>query len=425
MDIRTKVLKKIDEMENEIIAQAKELINIPSEIPPCTSKQISKAIAQKMNELGLTVQTVEAPEEWFACREQYQCWLPFKAPRIAVIGKLRGKVGNPTLLWYSHSDTVPVTGGWSLDPFEGIVKVGGSPRTRRLYGRGAADAKSNIAVELMAIKALREVGVELKGNITMFIVPDEEMGGPTLAYLVQEGFLQGDFLMATSGPINMVNNALNGVLHWEITTLGKSAHAMRPSLGINAIEKMMKIMTVLMEYKKSLASRTSKIEGIEHPTLTIGMVQGGVKPNVVPDSCYIAIDRRVIPEETINEVRTELRNLLNKAKREDPELKIRVRELLWATPSISEAEDSFVQEYMKIVRDILGEDVPIKGMPGFIDLHFCRELRIPFVHQGCNRGAAESKMHAGDENVRVDDILKLTKIYALSAMKFCGSYHHR
>jgi len=117
-------------------------------------------------------------------------------------------------------DVVPAGEGWTHDPFGGEV-VGG-----KVYGRGSADMKGNIAPLLTALSVLRELGIEPRYDIHVVLCTDEEIGGyPGVRYLAEQGLVKGHVLCMeeTQDPVRLIGAA--GAMDVTVTTLGKQCHS--------------------------------------------------------------------------------------------------------------------------------------------------------------------------------------------------------
>ena len=206
-----------------------------------------------------------------------------------------------TLLLEAHLDTVHGD-GMSIDPFKPVVKDG------KLYGRGACDTKGSIAAFLHAVTSLLESGKKLRRNVRFLFVSDEEYRFSGAEAAIRKG-LRASFGIAGEPTNCSIVRAHKGVTRWKIITRGVSAHSAFPERGRNAIYLMSEVIKRIEAYAGGLARRNT------HPllgpaTISVGVIEGGQAVNIVPDSCWIEIDRRSLPEETPESVVLPLKELL-------------------------------------------------------------------------------------------------------------------
>jgi len=184
-------------------------------------------------------------------------------------------VGKPVLHLNGHYDVVPVGVGWTVDPFAGTVRDG------MLFGRGASDMKGGVASMIMTAIVLKRFGINLKGSLFFSAVPDEETGGAAgTGYLVGKGYGKADMaIVPEPDKLDMVTIGYRGAQWVEITSHGKAAHGGMPHLGVNAVEKMAKVIMRLQNLKRRFEGKVSQSPIIpvesRHATLNIGTIQGG------------------------------------------------------------------------------------------------------------------------------------------------------
>ena len=221
---------------------------------------------------------------------------------------------------------VPPGAGWTHDPYGAEIVDGW------MVGRGAAVSKSDIATYAFAMLALEKCGAALNGAVELHVTYDEEAGGEIgPRYLLENGLSRPDLAIG-AGFSYAVVNAHNGCLHLEVEVLGRSAHAARPSTGVDALEAANAILSALYGWRGGLAARTSAIPGIGSPQMTVGLISGGINTNVVPDRVTFRLDRRMVPEENPAEVEAELRAVIARAAALHPDAKVEVRRILLAEP---------------------------------------------------------------------------------------------
>src|SRR6202044_3003277 len=184
---------------------------------------------------------------------------------------------GPVIALNAHGDVVPPGTGWTTDPYGAEIKDGW------MYGRGVAVSKSDIATYGFALAALRDSGAVLNGTVELHITYDEETGGEIgPGWLLAQKLSQPDLAIA-AGFSYAVVNAHNGCLHLEVTLTGKSAHAAMPATGADALEAANAILTALYKSRATLSQTVSAIPEIGAPQITVGLIEGGINTNVVPD----------------------------------------------------------------------------------------------------------------------------------------------
>lgn len=313
-----------------------------------------------------------------------------------------------TLIIYTHVDVVPADDNWSTDPFKMVRKDG------RVYGRGTSDSKGAVAGLIAALKVLLKEG-KPKHNLSILLTTDEEVGGYSgLCFFADIGLIQGDYMLCMDGFSDDLVIGSNGIITWEINVIGKSAHSGASFLGTNALEKSIPVMEVLMALKRDVQSRRSTLAassaleglGIENlmPMLNITMINAGIKENIIPDRCVVRGDRRVIPEETMEGAMEEIERTV---KGLDANLEIKF--FPGYPPMRMNPDHRWVSEVREAIRQITGTAPKLSGSQGSLDQAYAAEKTgIPSCVFGVGR-QMESNVHAGDENVRVDDLMNFAR----------------
>jgi len=399
----------IEKNRESLCSLLKELVKVPTINPPGTHyKEIVDLLEERCQSLGMQTQVVLVPEDEARVVVEHAD----EYPRMNLIA--RWDVGaEKTVHFNAHYDVVPVSGKWRMDPFQPEV-VGDW-----LYGRGSDDMKDSITALLFAISALKEKNIRPSFNIECSFTCDEEIGGGLGAgYLVRKGLVEADFVVNCEGGSGVkVGNGHNGVLWLEVTVQGKSAHASRPDNGINAFEKTAELVTVLQKLKKRFEKpkRIFKTTGgaKRGPTINIGGVflgTSGDKVNTIPAKVMFTIDRRIPPNERLREAETELRTAIQEACKSVPGLKVKVKPTLRIEPCLVDPAHPFVQEFARAVRTVRRNPVQFVPTTGFTDLHFfVEEGKMP----GVGYGARGKGAHGVNERVRISDLIKMTKTYAM------------
>jgi acetylornithine deacetylase len=201
-----------------------------------------------------------------------------------------------TLLFECHQDTVPVD-GMTVEPFAARIEGG------KLYGRGACDVKAGGVAMFGAFRRLVLERPTGSAAVVLAFTVDEEHTFLGVQRLVQA--VRSDFAVVAEPTLLNIVRAHKGVARWTLDTTGTACHSSTPERGVNAVYRMAKVLTAVEEYAGRLqAYRTDPLLG--PPTLSVGVVSGGVSPNTIPDSCRICLDRRTMPGERGTDVMADL-----------------------------------------------------------------------------------------------------------------------
>jgi acetylornithine deacetylase/succinyl-diaminopimelate desuccinylase-like protein len=320
---------------------------------------------------------------------------------------------GPTIACNAHGDVVPPGEGWTTDPYGAALADG------RMYGRGVAVSKSDFATyafALLALKAAVAAGAKLGGTVELHFTYDEEVGGAIgPAWLLAQGLTRPDYAIS-AGFAYGITIAHNGCIHLEVEVRGRSGHAAEPAKGVDALEAATGILTELYAQRKNLASIRSATAGISSPTLVVGLIDGGINTNVVPDRVVFRLDRRVIPEENPVEVESTLKRALLDAGARWKGISVSVKRILLAKPFVPIAgQEKLVAAIARHARDVLGETIGTRGVPLYTDARHYSAAGVPTVLYGAGpRTLEEANGHRADENLRLEDLHRATEVVALS-----------
>ncbi|MFT4069711.1 ArgE/DapE family deacylase [Paraburkholderia sp.] len=377
------------------------LVRTPSDNPPGDCAAHAGMVALALEALGFTVERHPVPVDDVT-----------RAGMISVTNLVvRHRFGDgPTIALNAHGDVVPPGDGWSFDPYGAEVRDGW------MYGRGVAVSKSDFATYAFALKALIDTRAPLSGTVELHLTYDEESGGLIgPAWLLKQGIVKPDYAIC-AGFSYAITTAHNGAIHLEVTVRGKSAHAARPDTGHDALEGAVAVLNALYEHRAALREIRSATNGIEHPTLVVGLIEGGINTNVVPDKVTLRLDRRVVPEESPQAVLMQLRQLIEASVTNQLGISVEIREVLVTSPlrAIDGAQrlSSALQRAAKIT---LQRDIPTEGVPLYTDARLYCEAGVPTVIYGAGpRTLLEANGHRADERVALEDLRVATKTVALA-----------
>lgn len=213
--------------------------------------------------------------------------------------------GKPNgVILSGHTDTVPWTGqDWSLDP------LGGTLRDGRLYGRGSADMKGFIGLAVAQAKAYLEA--ELPFAVHYALSYDEEVGGfgarRLIADLREAGIAPR--LCIVGEPTGMVPAlAHKGVYRWRCCVKGKAAHSSQTPQAVNAIEAGARVIARIADMADSWRVNGPYYEGfdVSFSTAAVGVIEGGIADNVVPEDCRFHYEFRNLPGTDVQDMQAEI-----------------------------------------------------------------------------------------------------------------------
>jgi succinyl-diaminopimelate desuccinylase len=413
----TSVLAQVDELAVEMIDFLQQLVRIPTINPPGENyKDCAQLVGDNLRDFGYDVSLIEAAG-------RPECTVDF--PRVNVIGRLHGARRNPSLHFNGHIDVVPPGAGWTLDPFAAEVREG------RIYGRGVTDQKAGIAASLFAVEAIRRAGLKLAGSVEQSATVDEESGGLAgVAYLAQHGYVRPgsvDYVIITE-PLDYDRICLGhrGVYWFEVLMHGHIAHGSMPFLGVSAIDRMARLIErVERELKPKLARRRTRMpiepDGARSATININSILGGQDPDLpqtpcVADLCRAVFDRRFLIEESLEDVRDEIIELIEELRAADTELQYELKDLLIVHPTMTAPESTLVRTMREAVREIVDRDPPLIASPGTYDQkHFAR---LAGIEQCIAYGPGILKMaHQPDEYCEIEHLRAACKAMALGAIR--------
>lgn len=264
----------------------------------------------------------------------------FRDKQGNIVGLIYGEPGGPTIMYNSHMDHVAPGNpeNWEgYDPYGGeidVCKVDNKDRAKVeevecVHGRGASDVKSGHGFQIYAgatLLKLREMGYKFKGTFMYTGVVQEEPAEMVgMSYLIDNTFRERglDYDAMVSSEATSLNLYLGhrGRTEYLITTYGRTSHGSRPHYGINAIYKAIPVIQAIQD--ELIPSLKADPEGdLENASLSLNIIScspGAL--SIVPDQCFLSMDRRTLPGETAETALAELQAILDKVAATDPEFK--------------------------------------------------------------------------------------------------------
>jgi acetylornithine deacetylase/succinyl-diaminopimelate desuccinylase-like protein len=381
------------------------LVQVPTDTPPGNNAPHAERTAELLGAFGYEAEKHAVPQA-----EVTACGLQSITNLI-----VRRKYGpGRTIALNAHGDVVPPGEGWTHDPYGAEIDNGA------MYGRATAVSKCDFSTFTFATRALESLGLPLKGAVELHFTYDEEFGGEVgPGWLLAKGLTKPD-LMIAAGFSYQVVVAHNGCLQLEVTVHGEMSHAAIPDSGTDALQGAHHILSALYALNRDYLQVRSRVEGISHPYLNVGLISGGTNTNVIPGKVVLKLDRRMIPEEDPAQVEASLRQTIEQAAasfappRGGRTLKVDIRRMLLARAMVPLAGNQpLVDAIQKHGQAVFGEPIAAVGTPLYTDVRLYVEHGIPGVIYGAGpRTVLESHAKRADERIELQDLRRATRVVA-------------
>jgi len=280
---------------------------------------------------------------------------PVAGDRVNVIAL----IDDPVVVFSTHFDCVP-------DFFSSRIENG------RLHGRGSSDAKGILAAQLVAAERLRQRG---ERRVGLLFVAGEERGSDGAAAANAAAPASVRYLINGEPTDNRLATATRGVYRVKLSAAGRAAHSSRPDLGESAIEKLIDVLVALR------STPWPSDPDLGHTHYTVGLINGGVAPNVIPaDASAELLFRSIGPE-------SDIRGAIDRAAAG----RVRIDHVLTVPP------------------------VRLKTLPGFDTAVFSFTTDIPFLDKWGTPlllgPGSVTEAHTADESVAISELQEAADLY--------------
>jgi len=423
--IRNAVLKKIDQNRTETVKVLQQLISAASITGhEATCADVCQAQLERM---GLNIDRWEPNENELRQHPAYNDVIRFPpldyplsySNRPIVVGVKKGKSGGRSIILNGHMDVVspePVS-EWKHNPW------GGEVDGDRLYGRGALDMKGGMTASMMALRAILECGVELRGDALVECVIEEEVGvgNGTLASLLRGYRADACIVAEPSGLV--IERGMRGGLYFRITLQGKSFHGVEKWKGKDAIELGLKMYNELRSLEVTLSALES------HPLfrnvpisipVTPDKIRAGTWKGMIAPDCTIEGYFETLPGKTLDEWEKLFRQCISAIAKRDPWLaehppKVEFTEKY--APYETPAADPFIKVMEASYQSVLGTNPEVGGANGGCDA----TIRANYGHSSTVVfGPTGSNWHGIDEFVSIDSVMNCEKVIANAILDWCS-----
>ncbi|WP_110112242.1 peptidase [Bacillus sp. CGMCC 1.16541] len=382
-------------------------------------KHAQAIVVEKLRQIGLNIDIWEPSMRELKKYDAFVTTRDSYADSPNVVGVLKGTGGGRSLILNGHIDVVPegdVT-QWDDSPYSAVVKNG------KLYGRGATDMKGGNVALLLAIQAIQESNISLKGDVIFQSVIEEESGGAGTLACIARGYKADGAIIPE--PTNMkIFPKQQGSMWFRLTINGRSAHGGTRYEGVSAIEKAMIVINHLLALEKD---RNAKIEdplyqNVPIPIpINIGNIKGGTWPSSVPDEVVIEGRMGVAPGEQMKEAKRELETWVAQLQEQDSWFHTHPVQVKWFgahwLPSELDVNHELVQLLKKNFYEVRDENPIIEASPWGTDGGMLTNVGdIPTVVFG--PGVTEMA-HFPNEYIELDPLFEAAEMIALMILDWC------
>lgn len=403
-----KILEQVNNMTDEVVEFTRKLIR--TESITGNEGNVQEEVAAELSQIGLGLDIWEPDEEELSSHPLCTKITKGFHNRPIVVGLWDGKDDARSLLLNGHVDVVKPGTGWRHDPFGAEIENG------RIYGRGASDMKGGVAAMIMAVKALKSLGLNPAGRVIIESVVDEENGiNGSLAGLLR-GYTAAACINCEASDLE-IQRAHSGIMEYFLHVYGRPTPISKKDEFISPIERGCRFVHALKDLESILRVTHN------HPLFPRGSMNiyvtsfhCGIQTTVLPDEAIIGGMVRLLPGMDARQTRELVQEYIERVARQDPLVQERLPEIRWEglyAESMEIAEDSPLVECLKQAYYLVSGNKPtISGHEGACDPWIINNHGgIPTVIFGPGK---ITQMHAVDEYVEIEDLIAATKTLAVA-----------
>jgi acetylornithine deacetylase len=419
------ITDRVENRADRLTGILQDLVRIPSEnrAPAGSELRCQRYVAQLLRDNGCepSVYTPDSVPE-LAGHPLYWPGRDY-SNRPNVAARVIGAGGGRSLVLSGHIDTVPAgSEPWTHDPFGGVIE------NNRLYGRGSCDMKCGIATNLFVIESLRELGIQLQGDLIFESVVDEEFGGAngTLAGRLMN--FNADAAIISEPSSLRVCPAQRGGRTAHIHFVARNEGILGgPSASV--VEQLRVFLNASEAFARTrrLSARVHTFYShLENPvpakvTRIHTAPWGTAEPTNIPGRCDLEFFWEAMPGETQDDVDREFFNWFEATIRSEPSLfpaAPRVTfPIRWLPGSAIGTDEPMVHELRACAAEVTGSAPLVQGIEGPCDLFVFHHFNTPAVLWGARGG----NLHNPDEYVEIDSLVESAKVLLAFVFRWCGA----
>lgn len=422
----------IDKNHKQLVDYLRDLVKIPSINPwffdykfDCGEREVQELIAQTLCKMNFSVDIWETDPEQLKKYDGMPGYFEGRMMknRPNLCGTLKGAGGGRSLLLTGHADVVKVGEGWSKKPFATEIAQG------KLYGRGTVDMKGGIAAMIMAVKALQHCGIQLKGDVLVGTVADEEAGGMGTLDFVHRGY-KADGAIMTEPTALELGTMCRGILWGKLVIPARAGHIemyqghWRADGAVDAIKLVQLYLAQIDRFNQNWSTEKT------HPLLPmpcqllVAQIHAGEYPSSFAGSAEICFNAQYLPDELDENyrgsvVKKEIEDFVAAVAQTDGWMRENPPHVEWlldADCAETAVESNFVQSLITSARRAGGKG-KVSGVGSHTDMGWYVHTGTPTV----NFGPGNPKIaHQADEHIELEEYLQSVKQLAAMVMDWCG-----
>ncbi len=338
-----------------------------------------------------------------------------------VVGVLRGQGGGRSLILNGHIDVVPEGDltKWQDDPYSGKIEKG------RMYGRGTTDMKGGNVSLIMAMEAIKNTGINLKGDVIFQSVIEEESGGAGTLATVLRGYTADAAIIPEPTNLKLFIKQ-QGSLWFRVLIAGVSAHGGTRYEGTSAIEKAWAVHKAILDLERERNARIKDPLYAKLPIplpINVGTIHGGTWPSSVPDLVTLEGRIGVGPEESVESAKRELHACIDGLPSADAwfrghPAKLEFFGAQWLPNSVA-LDHEIAATIEANYQQLFGKPVKVEASPWGTDAGILGKVGgIPALVIGPGE---TSVAHYPNEFIELEAVVKAAKLFALTLLKWCGT----
>jgi acetylornithine deacetylase len=420
--------------QEETISLLQDLIRIPSVNPyfsnyeePSREGDVQDIFATRLDRLGATLDRWEPSAADLAKHAGGPGYYPDRdfRGRPNLVATLPGSGGGQSLMLLGHADVVSAGDDWTVAPFAAERHHG------NVYGRGAADMKAGMAAAVSALEILRTAGIQLRGDVLLASVVDEEAGGMGTLAVVDRGYRTDGAIIPEPTDLN-VAPLCRGILWGRLTIPGRASHIEMPQPhwrdggAVDAIALGRTFLDAIDDLNTRWAANPAK----RHPLLPlpcqvcVSMLDAGEFPTAYAGQMRITFDAQYLPAEKDERklggrVKAELEAFFAEIAQQNAWLRENPPTIEWLVDADcgETPADHPLPQLLHRAAQTAGAESTMEGMSSHTDMGLLVNAGIPTVNFG---PGAPSVAHQSDEHVREEDLHQATVALALTIAAWCG-----